>query len=73
MFLRGQPSAKWPSFELAVRNLMDSLVEVVPRNPLDRQDDSRMVQPLTDFTGYPLPGRTFLFSVRWTAPPRKTP
>lgn len=73
VFLRGQPSATWPSFELAVRNVMDSLVEVVPRNPLDRQDDSRMVQPLTDFTGYPLPGRTFLFSVRWTAPPRKTP
>jgi hypothetical protein len=25
-----------------------------------------VVQPVTDFVGYPLAGRTWLFSLRWT-------
>jgi vitamin B12 transporter len=67
VFLRGQPTPRWPAIEIAVRNLFDKTVEVVPRNPLNAADDARVVQPLTDFVGYPLPGRTVLLTVRWTA------
>ena len=54
------------SFEMAVRNITDRRVEVVDRDPLDETSDARRVQALTDFTGYPLPGRTFLFTLTWT-------
>lgn len=54
------------SLEAAARNLTDRRVEVVDRDPLDDTSDARRVQPLTDFTGYPLPGRTFLFTLTWT-------
>ena len=54
------------SFEGAVRNLTDRRVEVVDRDPLDETSEARRVQALTDFTGYPLPGRTFLFTLTWT-------
>ena len=51
-------------------NLTDRIVEVVPRNPLDPSDDARVIQPTTDFVGYPLPGRTVLVTLRWEqAPP----
>lgn len=63
-FLRLQPSAAWPSMELAGLNLLDRFVEVVPRDPL-RPSGARAVQPITDFAGYPLPGRTLLFTLRW--------
>jgi iron complex outermembrane receptor protein len=54
------------SLEAAVRNLTDRRVEVVDRDPLDTTSGARRVQALTDFTGYPLPGRTFLFTLTWT-------
>jgi len=54
------------SIEAAVRNLTDRRVEVVDRDPLDDTSDARRVQPLNDFTGYPLPGRTLLFTLTWT-------
>ena len=50
--------------ELDVRNLLDRRVEVVPRDPLD-PDGVRVLQPVTDFVGWPLPGRTFLLAVRY--------
>ena len=65
VFVRVQPWETGPSFEGDVRNLTGQFVEVVPRNPLDPKDDGRIVQPITDYVGYPLPGRTFLFSMRW--------
>lgn len=65
-FLRLQAAPDWPSLELAALNLSDRIAEVVPRNPLDETDGSRIVQAVTDFAGYPLPGRTFLATVRWT-------
>lgn len=64
-FLRISPPGRWPSLEVDGLNLTDRIVEVVPRNPLDPADDSRVVQPTTDFVGYPLPGRTVLVTLRW--------
>ena len=54
------------SVEAAVRNLLDQRVDVVDRDPLDTSTGARRVQALTDFAGYPLPGRTFLFTPTWT-------
>lgn len=52
--------------ELECRNLLNTTVEVVDRDPLDDRSDARRVQAVTDFVGYPLPGRTFLFTLRFT-------
>ncbi len=64
-FLRVRPTPAWPALALDVLNLTDTLVEIVPRNPLDETDPNRIVQGVTDFVGYPLPGRTFLLSLTW--------
>ena len=65
-FLRATPApALGFSLEASVLNLFDRTTEVVDRNPLDPADTARALQPLTDFIGYPLAGRTWLFSVRW--------
>jgi iron complex outermembrane receptor protein len=64
-FLRLSPGGAWPSIEVDALNLTDRIVEIVPRNPLDPSDDARVVQPTTDFVGYPLPGRTVLVTMRW--------
>ena len=64
-FLRVAPLPSL-SVEAAVRNLFDQRVDVVDRDPLDARSGARRVQALTDFTGYPLPGRTFLFTLTWT-------
>ncbi len=53
------------SLEASVLNLLDRTAEVVDRNPLDPADRARALQPVTDFVGYPLAGRTWLVSVRW--------
>lgn len=65
-FLRVQPHRAWPSLELSVLNLTDRIVQVVPRNPLDETDDAWIVDAITDYSGYPLAGRTWLVTVRWT-------
>ena len=66
IFARLTPLAGGPEAELEIRNLTDRLVEVVPRNPLDPEDAAVILQGLEDFHGYPLPGRTVLFTLRWT-------
>jgi iron complex outermembrane receptor protein len=71
VFVRVQPAARWPSAELEVLNLTDRITEVVPRNPLDPSDDALIMQPITDFVGYPLPGRTVMLTVRWQTEPPK--
>lgn len=68
-FLRLSPGGAWPSIEIDGLNLTNRIVEVVPRNPLDPQDDARVVQPTTDFVGFPLPGRTVLVTLRWEQVP----
>ncbi len=72
LFARVRPLDAGPHIEVGVRNLLDRTVEVVPRNPLDPGDDARIVQPITDFTGYPLPGRTWMATLRWS-PSRSGP
>ena len=60
-----------PSVRAEVLNLFDVRGTAVDRNPLDDGDDTPIVRPLTDFSGYPLPGRTVMVAVSWTETPRK--
>ena len=62
--LQGRPNPRWPLIELGVQNLLDTITEVVPQNPLD-PSSAPVVQPITDFAGHPLPGRTWTLSLRW--------
>lgn len=64
-FVRAGGGPLWA--ELGVRNLLDQTTLVWPVDPLAAPDGPRAVAPLTDFAGYPLAGRTFLFSLRWDA------
>ena len=58
-------SGVW-SAEVSVLNLTDQTTALVDRNPLSDQDNTQIPQPLTDFIGYPLPGRAGLLTLRWT-------
>ncbi len=53
------------TLEFAVSNLFDERVQAVERNPLSEADDVRVDTAITDFTGYPLAGRTGLLTLRW--------
>ena len=64
-YVRVQPTPAWPSIEVDVMNLTDNDRQVMPRNVLDPSDGETVVQPLTDFLGYPLPGRTIMLNVRY--------
>ncbi len=64
-FVRAQPTERWPTMELAALNLFDTLTEVVPRDPADPTDDALAVVATEDFMSYPLPGRTFIFTLAW--------
>jgi vitamin B12 transporter len=66
-FLRLQPTRLDLSLELSALNLLDTRAEVVDRSPLDPTDETRVVTAITDFTGYPLAGRTFMLTLRWAA------
>ena len=61
------------SFELSVLNLLDRQLAWADRNPLSDDDDTLAPGPITDFFGYPLPGRTWLVSLAWTDPDRGDP
>jgi len=63
--LQCQPGARWPRLEVGVSNILDTQVEVVDANPLQPAQSARVVQPLTDFAGHPLPGRTWTVGLRW--------
>lgn len=57
-------SGVW-AVEADVRNLLDRTVQTVARDPL--VDDGLVApEPVVDFTGYPLPGRTVMISLRGT-------
>ena len=60
-----RPTERWPTVSVDVLNLADTVTEVVPRNPADPDDPARVVTAVTDFAGYPLPGRTFMLNVSW--------
>ncbi len=64
--VRIRPS--FPTIEASVLNILDVRGMAVARNPLDPSDTARVVKPLTDFVGYPLPGRTVMITARWEAP-----
>jgi iron complex outermembrane receptor protein len=67
IFARVTPIENGPEIEFEVRNLTNSMVELVPRDPLNPKNTAVVVQGLDDFHGYPLAGRTVLFSVRWSS------
>jgi len=58
----------WRFAELTVRvdNLLDTRTGLVPRDPLGA-DDAQIPAPVTDFVGYPLPGRTLWVALRLEA------
>ena len=51
--------------EFGIENVFNRIVEIVPRNPLDANAEDFMVVPVTDFNGYPLPGRVWSVALRW--------
>jgi iron complex outermembrane receptor protein len=55
------------------RNLLDVRATVVDRNPLSSEDDVPVAQPLADFSGYPLPGRTLSVALSWQPPAPRSP
>ncbi|MEE2750120.1 MAG: TonB-dependent receptor [Myxococcota bacterium] len=60
------PGKRWPLIQAGVSNLFNKQAEVVPQNPLQPATSARVVQPLTDFAGHPLPGRVWTLNLRWT-------
>lgn len=67
------PIAGLPTVRAELLNAFDVRGTAVDRNPLSAEDDSLIVRPLTDFSGYPLPGRTVMVALTWTDSPRKNP
>ncbi len=65
------PSPRLPALSMEIRNLLDARGMAVPLDPL-HPALGEVVEPRTDFAGYPLPGRTFFVSLRWTEPQRET-
>jgi outer membrane receptor protein involved in Fe transport len=63
--VQAQPGPRWPSLQAGVSNILDTQVAVVDANPLQPAQSARVVQPLTDFAGHPLPGRTWTLGLRW--------
>lgn len=53
------------SLEASVLNLGDLTEVLMDRNPYSEEDNTLILHPVTDFIGYPLPGRTWLFSFKW--------
>lgn len=61
-----KPSPKLPTLAASVLNLLDVRGMAVDRDPVSSTDNTLVVKPLSDFFGYPLPGRTLMVSVAWT-------
>ena len=57
------------SMELSGLNLLDQTVTVMDRNPFSEDDNTPVLTPLTDFLGYPLPGRSLFLEVSWRPNP----
>lgn len=62
--VRWDPPSPWPRVEIAIRNIENRLVSPGPADPL-YPDRGRILRPMTDFAGYPLPGRTVLVRLTW--------
>jgi len=48
------------------KNMLNTIAEVVPQNPLAPEDGQRVVRAVTDYVGYPLPGRTMALELQWS-------
>lgn len=70
-FLRLGYPARGLSLELDALNLANRRAEVVARNPVNAADPSRALVAITDLSGYPLPGRSLLLSLRWSPEEKK--
>ncbi|MEC7240140.1 MAG: hypothetical protein VXW32_02785, partial [Myxococcota bacterium] len=53
------------SVEISALNLLNEIAAVVDRNPFSDEDDTPVLTPLTDFLGYPLPGRSWFVELSW--------
>jgi outer membrane receptor protein involved in Fe transport len=53
------------SLEISALNLLNETVAVVDRNPFSEEDNTPVLTPLTDFLGYPLPGRSWFVELSW--------
>ena len=62
--LQINPPAPWPQFSFEVRNIMDTITEEVPIDPLQLDLGTR-TQATADFLGFPLTGRVWLASLSW--------
>jgi vitamin B12 transporter len=68
--LRFSASDRSPVVALEVLNVLDTRTQRVAPDPLVAsglysQLAREVSVPITDFVGYPLPGRTFFFSIKW--------
>jgi len=63
--IQAKPTKHPLQVEAGVQNVFNRIVQVIPQNPLRSGDGALVVAPITDFSGYPLPGRVWSASVRW--------
>ena len=67
--VRIQPGARAPWFAFELRNLTDTILAPRQRDPnQSTADDDRIVVPVTDYRGHPMPGRSFFLTVGWEIP-----
>jgi len=71
LYVRLSPGRGWPWASLEIQNLGDVTTFARFRDPLHPADDDRVVVVMEDFRGNPLPGRSFMVSVGWTADLRR--
>jgi iron complex outermembrane receptor protein len=51
---------------LSVENLADTRIEYLPLNPPPRPDFTQTPTALSDYAGFPLPGRSFYLALDWS-------
>ena len=51
---------------LEVKNLVDARLERLALDPAPRPDLTEVPRPITDFGGFPLPGRAFYATLEWS-------
>lgn len=61
------PPLPWPTLSLEMRNMGNSMTEQAPIDPLQPDLGSR-TQAVSDFIGYPIPGRVWLCTLSWSVP-----
>jgi iron complex outermembrane receptor protein len=54
------------SVSLAVENIADTRIEYLPLVPAPRPDFTQTPVPLSDYAGFPLPGRSFYLALDWS-------